>query len=325
MYEVERNEAGTTAPISSEQTVRRPWLKKMAGKNNKLLLPLLLPPAIWLFMFLFMPYFNLFTYSFWKPGPFDVIKEFNLANYTKFFTATTGGQAPYKVLLDTLELAVMVTVCTVLISFPLAYYINFKVTRMKQVVYMLVIIPLWVSYIVRAYSWKIILGTNGILNSALIWLGVTHEPLDIFLYSKISVIIGMVHIYTPFVLMPIYTALEQIPRNLMEASKDLGANRWQTFSHVVLPLSLPGMIAGATFALVLSMGDFLAPQLLGGPGSSTMIANIVQQQFGTSNNWPYGSAIGIIILLLVLVILEVTGRAEKRYSTLDSSQVRGSR
>ncbi|MCK9906834.1 ABC transporter permease subunit, partial [Frankia sp. Cpl3] len=99
--------------------------------------------------------------------------------------------------------------------------------------------------------------------------------------------------------MPIYTALEQIPRNLLEASKDLGASRWRTFANVVFPLSLPGVIAGATFALVLSMGDFLAPSLLGGPGSSTMIANIVQQQFGTSNNWPYGSAIGIIILVLV--------------------------
>jgi spermidine/putrescine transport system permease protein len=185
---------------------------------------------------------------------------------------------------------------------------------------MMVIIPLWVSYIVRAYSWKIVLGTNGILNSALIWLGVTDKPLDIFLYSKVSVVIGMVHIYTPFVLMPIYTALEQIPRNLLEASKDLGASRWQSFIHVVFPLSLPGVIAGATFALVLSMGDFLAPQLLGGPDSSTMIANIVQQQFGTSNNWPYGSAIGIVILVLVLFVLEVTGKAEKRFSALDSSQ-----
>ena len=292
-------------------------------RKKILLIPILLPPAIWLFVFLFLPYLNLFTYSFWKPGPFiDVVKEFNFNNYLKFFTATAGGKAPYTVLLDTMQLAVIVTFFTILLSFPLAYYIIFKVTRFKQAIYMLVIIPLWVSYIVRAYSWKIILGTNGILNSALMWLGVTHQPLDIFLYSKVSVVIGMVHIYTPFVLMPIYTSLEQIPRNLLEASKDLGANRWQTFKNIVLPLSLPGVIAGGTFALVLSMGDFLAPTLLGGPNSSTMIANIVQQQFGTSNNWPYGSAIGIIILILVLVVLEVTGRAEKRFSALDSAQER---
>lgn len=291
--------------------------------QRKALFPLLLPPAIWLFAFLFLPYVNLFTYSFWKPGPFiDVVKEFNLNNYLKFFTATTGGKAPYSVLIDTLQLALIVTIVTVLISFPLAYYINFKVRRLKQTIYMLVIIPLWVSYIVRAYSWKIVLGTNGILNSALMFLGVTDKPLEIFLYSKLSVIIGMVHIYAPFVLMPIYTSLEQIPRNLMEASKDLGANRLRTFWHVVFPLSLPGVIAGATFAFVLSMGDFLAPSLLGGPNSSTMIANVVQQQFGTSNNWPYGSAIGIIILLLVIAILEITGRSEKKFSAFDTPQVK---
>lgn len=295
-------------------------------KNRKklfLYLPLLLPPAIWLFLFLFLPYLNLFTYSFWKPGPFiDVVKELNFQNYTKFFTAVGGSKAPYTVLIDTLELALTVTIVTVLISFPLAYYINFKVRRFKQTIYMLVIIPLWVSYIVRAYSWKIVLGTNGILNSALVFLGLTDKPLEVFLYSKISVVIGMVHIYAPFVLMPIYTALEQIPRNLLEASKDLGGSRLRTFFHVVFPLSLPGVIAGATFAFVLSMGDFLAPSLLGGPDSSTMIANVVQQQFGTSNNWPYGSAIGILILVLVIAILEFTGRSEKRYAAFDSPQVK---
>lgn len=289
-------------------------------KKKIFLLPILLPPAVWLFVFLFLPYLNLFTNSFWKRNPIgDVIKQFNFNNYIKFFTATTGGNAPYSVLVDTLELALIVTFFTLLLSFPLAYFINFKVKRFKQTIYMLVIIPLWVSYIVRAYSWKIILGTNGILNSVLIWLGITNQPLDIFLYSKFSVVIGMVHIYTPFVLMPIYTILEQMPRNLLEASKDLGASRWQTFKNVVFPLALPGVIAGGTFAFVLSMGDFLAPSLLGGPQSSTMIANIVQQQFGTSNNWPYGAAIGIIILVVVLIILEISGKAEKRFSALDSS------
>ncbi len=282
------------------------------------LLALLLPPGLWLACFLVLPYANLFAYSFWKAGPFDVIKEWNLDNYHKFFAGVSGGRPPVAVLADTLTLALMVTVFSVLISFPLAYAIRFKVQRFRQTLYMLVIIPLWVSYIVRAYSWKIILGTNGILNSAIIWLGLSDHPLSFFLYSKVSVVIGMVHIYTPFVLMPIYTALEQIPQSLREASRDLGAGRWQTFRHVVFPLALPGVIAGATFSFVLSMGDFLAPSLLGGPDSSTMIANIVQQQFGTSNNWPYGAAIGIVMLVMVVALLEWTGRAEKRYAAFDS-------
>lgn len=292
-------------------------LQQRKKRKRRVFWIIFFPPALWMFIFLFLPYLNLFSYSFWKAGPFDISKEFNMGNYTKFFSATNGSNPPFFILLQTLELALIVTFFTILLSLPLAYYIQFKVKRFKQGVYMLVIIPLWVSYIVRAYAWKIILGSTGILNSLLMYTGLIHQPLEFFLYSKVSVIIGMVHIYTPFVLMPIYTSLEQIPKSLLEASKDLGANRWTTFLRIVFPLALPGIIAGGTFAFVLSMGDFLAPSLLGGPNSSTMIANVVQLQFGTSNNWPYGSAIGIIILVLVLLILEVTNRGEKRFSALD--------
>ena len=155
------------------------------------------------------------------------------------------------------------------------------------------------------------------LNSFLMYTGITDAPIDALLYSDIAVIIGMVHIYMPFVLMPIYTAFEQIPKSLVEASKDLGANRLITFYKVVLPLSLPGIIAGATFAFVLSLGDFLAPVLLGGP-NTLFISNIFQNMFGTSNDKPLGSAIGIVLLIIVLVVLELSGRAENKYSSLNS-------
>ena len=276
------------------------------------------PVTIWLVLFLVLPYFNLFLYSFWKNGPFDVIREFTLENYIKFFASDGGSGGQYTILLDTLKTSLIVTLITVVISFPLAYFINFIVQKAKhkQTIYMMAIIPLWVSYIMRAYAWKIILGTNGVLNSFLMWLGVADHPLDVFLYSNVSVIIAMVHIYTPYVLMPIYTALEQIPRNLIEASKDLGCNGFRTLCKVIMPLALPGIITGATYSFALSMGDFLAPSLLGGSTTSTKIANIVQMQFGTSNNWPYGAAIGIIILLFVLVLLEITSHMEKRTSKL---------
>ena len=182
---------------------------------------------------------------------------------------------------------------------------------------MMAIIPLWVSYIMRAYSWRIILGTDGILNSFLMWTGLTKAPIEAFLYSDLSVIIAMVHIYTPFVLMPMYTAMEQIPRNLLEASKDLGCNRIRTFLKILLPLSLPGVITGGTYAFALSMGDFLAPSLLGGASTSTKISNIVQMQFGTSNDWPYGSAIAVVIFLVILLVLGATGKLEKHFARLD--------
>ncbi|MCD8216513.1 MAG: ABC transporter permease [Clostridiales bacterium] len=287
---------------------------KKKGKRGFLRYGSIAPVAIWLLVFLILPYLNLFLYSFWKNGAFDIVREFTLENYIRFFT---GGQ--YTILLDTLKTSLIVTVITVIISFPLAYFINFlvKKTKYKQMVYMLAIIPLWVSYIMRAYAWKTILGTNGVLNSFLMWIGITDQPLEIFLYSNVSVIIAMVHIYTPYVLMPMYTALEQIPRNLIEASKDLGCNGFRTLCKVIIPLSLPGIITGATYSFALSMGDFLPPSLLGGSTTSTKIANIVQMQFGTSDDWPYGAAIGIIILIFVLVMLEVTNRLEKHYSKLE--------
>lgn len=279
----------------------------------------LAPVVIWLLMFLVLPYANLFLYSFWTNGAFEVEKTFTLENYIRFFQSGTTGGGQYTILLDTLKTSLIVTLIAVLISFPLAYFIQFVVKKgkAKKIIYMMAIIPLWVSYIMRAYAWKIILGTNGILNSFLIWLGVTDEPLEIFLYSNVSVIIAMVHIYTPYVLMPIYTALEQIPSNLIEASRDLGCGGVRTLFKVTVPLSLPGIITGATYAFALSMGDFLAPSLLGGATTSTKIANIVQLQFGTSDNWPYGAAIGIIILVFVLVLLWVTDLLEKHYSKLE--------
>ena len=161
---------------------------------------------------------------------------------------------------------------------------------------MAVIIPLWVSYLVRAYAWKIILGQEGVLNGLLRSLGLIDQPLTFLLYSKWAVMLALIHIYTPFTLMPIYAVLEAIPPALKEASQDLYASRWQTFRHVVLPLSLPGVIAGSTFAFVLSMGDFIAPVLLGGNDSALMVSNLVVSLFGVAYNWPLGAAVSVVML-----------------------------
>lgn len=287
-------------------------MRKILSNKKFSLYGIMAPAAIWLLLFLILPYGNLFMYSFWKNGAFSVEHEFTLQNYIKFFTVSKTGGAPYTILLNTISLSLWVTLFSLIVSFPLSYYIRFYVKKYKKQLYMLVIIPLWVSYVMRAYSWKIILGTNGILNSFLMATHLTSDPLSAFLYSKVSVIIAMTHIYTPFVLMPIYTSLEQLPETLIEASSDLGASPFRTFRKVIFPMSLPGIITGATYAFVLSMGDFLAPSLLGGPTSSTQIANIVQMQFGTSNNWPYGAAIGIIILAMVIGLLVITELIQKK-------------
>src|SRR6202007_613803 len=161
--------------------------------------------------------------------------------------------------------AASVTVFALLLGYPLAYYLSFHAAKRKDLLYQLVIIPLWASYLVRGYAWKTILGSDGVLNGLLQYLHITHRPVEFFLYSPFAVVLTLTHIYTPFTFLPIYASLEHIPRNLIEASHDLGASPAQTVSRVIFPLSVPGVLAGATFAFVLSLGDFLALSLLGGP------------------------------------------------------------
>ncbi|TAE37932.1 MAG: ABC transporter permease [Cytophagia bacterium] len=277
---------------------------------------LFLPLALWMLLFLVLPYTRVFIQSFYTIDDFGVLQPaLSFDSYKRFFTK----ELYYFTLFKTFGLSAVVTAIALIVSIPLAYYIAFKATKNKTLLYTLIILPLWVSYIVRAYAWKIILGEEGILNSFLQFIGFIDSPISALLYSDLAVVIGMVHIYTPFVLMPIYTSFEQIPTSLVEASKDLGANRFITFFKVVLPLSLPGIITGGTFAFVLSLGDFLAPNLLGG-SNTLFISNIFQNMFGTSNDKPLGSAIGIVLLVVVLFVLDMSSRAEKRYSSLNSDR-----
>jgi spermidine/putrescine transport system permease protein len=231
------------------------------------------------------------------------------ANYAELLSRPVYRQT----LLRSAWIAARVTVFSLLLGYPLAYLLSFYAARKKNVLYQLVIIPLWVSYLVRAYAWKTILGTDGVLNTVLQFAHVTSHPLGFLLYSPFAVVLTLTHIYTPFAFLPIYASLEHIPRNLVEASDDLGASRIQTFRRVILPLSLPGVLAGATFAFVLSFGDFLAPLLLGGP-SGIMISNIVVNLFGASYQWPLGAAISFCMLSLVLLLLWISGRLEKRWA-----------
>jgi spermidine/putrescine transport system permease protein len=268
-----------------------------------------LPPLLWVTLFLVIPYALMFAHSFWLVRDGVILHQWNLHNYAKLFQ-----NAVYlEVLFRSMRIAAGVTLLSLLLGYPLAYYMSFYAGVRKDVLYQLVIVPLWVSYLVRGYAWKTILGSQGVLNGFLQYLHITHEPVSFFLYSPFAVILMLTHIYTPFVFLPLYASLEHIPRNLIEASQDLGASPRKTFLRIILPLSLPGLLAGATFAFVLALGDFLAPLLVGGP-SSIMIANIVQSLFGTAYDWPLGSAISVCILLITVTLLFLTERLEKRWS-----------
>jgi spermidine/putrescine transport system permease protein len=238
-----------------------------------------------------------------------VVHQWNLANYSEL----AGKSVYHETLLRSMWIAARVTFFAFAIAYPLAYYLSFRAGTRKELFYQLVIIPLWVSYLVRAYAWKTILGSDGVLNTLLQYVHVTKHPLEFLLYSPFAVVLTLTHIYTPFAFLPIYASLEHIPRNLIEASQDLGASPAQTFWRVILPLSIPGVLAGATFAFVLSLGDFLAPVLLGGP-SGIMISNIVVSLFGAAYNWPLGAAISLCMLLLVVSLLFLAERLEKKWS-----------
>ena len=267
------------------------------------------PPLLWVAIFLLLPYALMFVHSFWLVRDGMIAHEWNLDNYAKLFQ----NPVYLEVLFRTMRIAAGVTLLSLLLGYPLAYYMSFHAGVRKDLLYQLVIVPLWVSYLVRGYAWKTILGSEGVLNGFLQYIHVTQEPVSFFLYSPFAVVLMLTHIYTPFVFLPLYASLEHIPRNLVEASHDLGAGSRATFLRVILPLSLPGLLAGATFAFVLTLGDFLAPLLVGGP-SSIMIANIVQSLFGTAYDWPLGAAISVCILLLTISLLFLTERLEKRWS-----------
>lgn len=295
-----------------------------------------IPPALWVTVFLLIPYSILLCFSFWSVSPQEVmVHRWNLQNYIEL----ARNPMYLAVLFRSMRIAGTVTLFSLLLGYPLAYFLSFHAAKRKDLLYQLVIIPLWTSYLIRGYAWKTILGSDGVLNGVLQFTHITgalarlqeflqHHPaflhffhtdhvslvpIRFLLYSPFAVVLMLTHIYTPFVMLPVYASLEHVPRNLVEASHDLGASPWVTFRRVILPLSLPGILAGATFAFLLTLGDFLAPLLVGGP-SGIMISNIVFSLFGAANNWPLGAAISLCMLALVVGLLWATERVEKRWS-----------
>jgi len=268
------------------------------------------PPLVWATVFLLIPYLLMFCYSFWSVSMAQtIVHSWTLDNYRELLRVNVYWQTLFR----SMWIAARVMLFSLLLGYPLAYYLSFHAAKRKDLLYQLVIIPLWVSYLVRAYAWKTILGSDGVLNTLLQYTHLSKHPLEFLLYSPFAVVLTLTHIYTPFTMLPIYASLEHIPRNLVEASHDLGGSPSQTFWRVIFPLSIPGVLAGATFAFVLSLGDFLAPLLLGGP-SGIMISNIVVSLFGAAYNWPLGAAISLCMLVLVVGLLFISERLEKKWS-----------
>ena len=259
---------------------------------------LLSPTLLAMLVGLAMPLIVLLTLSFWIQEYLDFIRTFSLKNYLDFF------QKPIytKILFKSIRMSGMVTLVTVLLAYPMAYYIAFRVKQNKLIWLILITVPFWTSYLLRVFAWKIMLGYNGVINSGLKNLGILTEPLEFLLYNPTAVVITLAHAWAAFAILPIYVSLEKIDRSLLEASQDLGENTFMTFLRVTLPLSLPGVIAASLLVFIPTVGDYVTPSLVGGP-RGIMIGNIIQSMFGKAQNWPLGAAISVMSMITVTLMV----------------------
>jgi len=234
-----------------------------------------------------------------------IIREITFGNYTGCNWTYFGT------FLGTVLLCLEVMGVAVLIGYPVAWFIWQQKGSHRYLLLLLAVMPLFMSYIVKLYTLRSMLGLNGLVNQALLGLGILERPSQAFLFNQRAVLITMVVIYLPFVILPIFLALERIPRSLLQASLDLGAGSWDTFRRIVLPLSLPGTIAGALFAFVLALGDFVTPQMVGGTTGFT-IGRVIYSQFGLAYNWPFGAAMATILFVTALIGILLAGYSISR-------------
>jgi spermidine/putrescine transport system permease protein len=267
------------------------------------MLSLLAPTSAWLVVFTVIPILMFVVYSFWTVRNQMIFRELSVSNYVRFFT---NPMYP-TLLLHSLIIAIGVTVTTLVFSYPLALKISRSHGRLKSVLYMLIFIPLMTSYIVRIYTMRLVLGSNGVLNNFLLFLGVIQEPLQILLFNRFAIFLTLCVILSPFMVMPIYTSLERIPRSFIEAAQDLGSTELQIFWRVIFPNARPGLIAGCMFIFVLSLGDFMTPILVGGKQGTTL-SKVIQVNFGFAYDWPLGAALSVVLLSISMVIILVSNR-----------------
>ena len=267
------------------------------GFNNKRGWGLLATPFVFSLLLLLAPLLLMLTLSFWTQDYLTLDKTLTLNNYKEAFTHPV-----YQMLFKrSLFISISVTFLTIIIAFPVAYYISFYGGKKKTFWIFLVTIPFCTSYLLRMFLWKVILGYNGVLNSLLKWLELITEPLTVILYNANAVILALTHGWAPFAILPIFVSLEKIDRSLLEASRDLGDTPFQQFFRVVLPLSMPGVVAAGLIVFIPTIGEYITPKLVGGT-DGLMIANMIQVQFSKANNAPLGAALSVTSLIIVTSI-----------------------
>lgn len=266
--------------------VSKGWSRGLAG--------LLAPATLWLGLFFLVPLLIILVYSFGTSSGYGGITiGFNPGNYLRAFDPLY-----LEIIGRTLIIAVTNTVLCLLLGYPLAYFIAMKGGRRKNALILMVMVPFWTSLLIRSYAWVVILNGNGLANKTLQFLGITDGPLSL-IFTPQAVAMGMLYSYLPFMVLPLYSALEKYDVRLKEAAKDLGASRWQTFWRITFPLSMPGVIAGSILVFIPSVGEFVIPDLLGG-SRTVLFGNLIQSQFLGARDWAFGSALAVMLAVLLL-------------------------
>jgi spermidine/putrescine transport system permease protein len=292
MSEIGQPQTTTAAP--GKQSALPGFLRKLREDQAAQGLALISPALFYLAVFLILPLLLVILLSWMTRGPYgDVVYRLNLDNYLRLLDPIY-----LRILGYSLWTAGLTTVATILLGYPLAYYIASVPARQRSLLLFLILVPFWTNFIIRIYAWIMILRTEGLLNQFLLNLRIIQVPLDI-LYSPTAVLIGMVYEFLPFMVLPLYTSLEKIERSQLEAAADLGAPPRRAFLRVTLPLSMPGMIAGSILVFIPAMGMFVVPDLMGG-AKTILVGNLIRNQFLVARDWPFGAAASLVLLLLTL-------------------------
>lgn len=266
-------------------------------KKKKRSYRLLYPVVIWMTCFFLIPVALMVLVSFFTRGEFgEVIYSFNVESYIRFMDPLY-----LNILLKSLIIALFTTVICLVFAYPFAFFIGRSPKKFRGPLIMLVMLPFWTNSLIRTYAWIILLRTEGIINSYLIKLNFISEPLKL-LYTNTSVLIGMVYMMFPFMVLPIYSSVEKIDKSLIEAASDLGANPFKNFAKIIWPLTMSGVMAGALLVFVPTLGYFFIPDLMGG-SKVILISNLIKNQYLMARDWPFGSAISVILIMVMLIII----------------------
>ncbi len=282
------------------------------SRRSKLgrLFGLISPGALWLLIFFNIPLIIVLFISFVERGRAGGIKTpavFTLENYIQLFNACSSQFAGPEcnpllyigIFGHSVRIALIVTFWSIILGYPLSYFISKRSPRWRDTLLLLVVIPFWTNFLVRTYALKQVLATEGMLNVFLMNIGVIQQPLEL-LFNEFAVVLGLVYGYLPFAVLPMYASIEKFDHTLMEAAADLGAKPWQAFVRVMLPMTLPGVVAALVLVFVPVVGAFITPDIMGG-GKVEMIGTLINRQFGVARNWPFGSAISLVLMLLVVI------------------------